>query len=140
MNNTPLINFGEIIKNYNNGEYLKMVLGGVKDVWNIYNRILSIDQEDTYLITLFLILKLIDKYNFQPRPIPVIKSIIISDTCSICMEQYEINQKIYRTNCHHHFCIDCLQKWFSVKNSCPMCRTEITQLKEVLYVYKNGFP
>jgi hypothetical protein len=122
----PTINFCELVKNYNSGNYLKMILVGVKDVWNMYNHILSIDKEETYLITLVIILKIIDKYR------PNIH-IVDLEPCSICMEQYKINQKIYRTNCHHHFCKDCLQEWCKRNNSCPLCRTEIIDLKEILY-------
>lgn len=46
--------------------------------------------------------------------------------CSICLENYEINDKIIILNCTHIFHKRCLDLWLSNNNSCPICREDIT--------------
>lgn len=40
------------------------------------------------------------------------------DICAICLE-YEGTEKI---KCGHEFHDQCIEKWLSIKNSCPICR------------------
>ncbi len=42
--------------------------------------------------------------------------------CSICLQEI-ININTCVTNCHHRYCVDCLNRWFDRgQSSCPMCR------------------
>lgn len=55
--------------------------------------------------------------------------------CSICFEQYKINNSIKILNCGHHFCTSCIDKWIehnyysnyynNKSSSCPCCRQKI---------------
>ena len=45
--------------------------------------------------------------------------------CSICFEQYKINDSLKILNCGHHFCSSCIDKWNNHTNSCPYCRQKI---------------
>jgi hypothetical protein len=47
-----------------------------------------------------------------------------SSLCSICIQNYEINDELYILPCNkiHTFHIDCLNKWFKKNNTCPICR------------------
>lgn len=48
-------------------------------------------------------------------------------TCSICMEEIDIENKCI-TNCNHEFCKKCLHDWFKKKKiSCPSCRQDIEE-------------
>ena len=43
-----------------------------------------------------------------------------SDSCPICV------QKLFQpvtTRCKHHFCYECLKRWFQVRKTCPLCRS-----------------
>lgn len=40
--------------------------------------------------------------------------------CSICLE--EKGRIIRELSCGHKYHIDCIEKWFCKKNSCPNCR------------------
>lgn len=42
--------------------------------------------------------------------------------CRICFDEIDLAQEII-TKCAHHFHIDCLNKWLTTKNTCPLCRT-----------------
>lgn len=44
-------------------------------------------------------------------------------SCSICLNDIEVDGM--KTDCNHIFHKDCIGKWLYIKNSCPLCRTEI---------------
>ncbi|KAJ9705423.1 hypothetical protein PVL29_003458 [Vitis rotundifolia] len=46
-----------------------------------------------------------------------------NDSCIICQEEYENEEKIGFLDCGHEYHADCLKKWLLVKNVCPLCRT-----------------
>ena len=48
-------------------------------------------------------------------------------TCCICMETPHTD-KICQTNCQHKFCVDCLTQYTKTKQTCPLCRTLITDI------------
>ena len=54
--------------------------------------------------------------------------------CSICLEKLNKN-KVY-LNCSHYFHKDCINKWKTRNNTCPICRTRITLIKEALTIKK----
>jgi len=54
--------------------------------------------------------------------------------CSICLEKLNKN-KVY-LNCNHYFHKDCINKWKTRNNTCPICRTRIIQIKETLTIRK----
>ena len=45
-----------------------------------------------------------------------------NDSCIICQEEYENEEKIGFLDCGHEYHADCLKKWVLVKNVCPLCR------------------
>jgi hypothetical protein len=84
------------------------------------------------IVTLFLasmLSKYLDSFQQSSTISKRIEKILwtkkCDDSCSICMEKYSLNQKIYKTSCSHYFCIDCLDKWLVCKNNCPVCRADI---------------
>lgn len=48
-----------------------------------------------------------------------------SVTCAICMCDLEPTDYLYNLKCHHVFHVDCLEKWYSRRNRCPICRQPI---------------
>lgn len=51
----------------------------------------------------------------------------IAPECSCCLEPISKNVVI-KLPCDHNFHHDCIKKWFQQdKDSCPMCRTELSQ-------------
>ncbi|GJZ19841.1 E3 ubiquitin protein ligase MBR1-like protein [Tanacetum coccineum] len=51
------------------------------------------------------------------------------ECCTICMQEYEINERIWTLDCRHEFHTDCISKWVLCKNECPLCRA--TRLKVI---------
>jgi hypothetical protein len=42
--------------------------------------------------------------------------------CIVCLEEYKINDGVKILSCKHYFHTDCIEQWFDVNRSCPMCR------------------
>lgn len=56
-------------------------------------------------------------------------------TCPICFKKYK-NNKTRLIDCNHCFCRDCIIKWKSRNNTCPMCRGDRIQIKnEYNYIF-----
>jgi hypothetical protein len=42
--------------------------------------------------------------------------------CAICLEPYEMGQRVRTIPCFHTFHVDCIDPWLSTKASCPVCK------------------
>ncbi|KAL4491993.1 hypothetical protein ABPG72_008414 [Tetrahymena utriculariae] len=51
----------------------------------------------------------------------------ICDCCSICIENFELNQSIIKLECQHIFHTPCIKKWFPIQNKCPNCNQYIVR-------------
>jgi hypothetical protein len=55
-----------------------------------------------------------------------------SDSCAICLLNFNVNDNLIKTECDHYFHDDCLNTWVNTNHSrntnisCPMCRTPIS--------------
>ncbi|KAJ7948706.1 RING/U-box superfamily protein [Quillaja saponaria] len=47
-----------------------------------------------------------------------------ADSCIICQDEYNNQEKIGVLKCGHEYHADCLRKWLLVKNVCPICKSE----------------
>ena len=46
--------------------------------------------------------------------------------CSICLESYEIGEKLRKLPCQHTFHAECVDTWLTKKSgTCPLCRTQL---------------
>ncbi|GAB2284443.1 hypothetical protein Dimus_018896 [Dionaea muscipula] len=45
------------------------------------------------------------------------------DSCIICQDEYEIKERIGSLDCGHEYHEECLKKWLSLKNVCPICKS-----------------
>jgi E3 ubiquitin-protein ligase RNF115/126 len=52
--------------------------------------------------------------------------------CSVCRENYKIDEKTIKMPCNHVFHEDCLMPWLKQHNSCPVCRFEL-KTDDVMY-------
>ena len=50
--------------------------------------------------------------------------LFVGDQCVICMEDIEIGRNMMRLDCdgQHTFCQVCIEGWFAIKKTCPICR------------------
>ena len=54
--------------------------------------------------------------------------------CAICISDYEDNDLIRQISCSHHFHSDCVDEWFKLNSSCPLCKFDIVT-KQFLYLF-----
>jgi len=47
------------------------------------------------------------------------------ENCSVCKDDFELEQEIVNLPCKHSFHEDCLTPWLTERNSCPTCRFEL---------------
>ena len=48
-----------------------------------------------------------------------------SKSCVICMEDYEIGEKICYLPCFHYFHSECIRAWTKKSKNCPVCKATI---------------
>lgn len=62
-----------------------------------------------------------------------------SPQCTICLDEYEENQKVRILKCSHHFHAKCSDQWLFLKNKCPLCQQNIVDAEDVhLHHKRNG--
>lgn len=68
----------------------------------------------------------IDRYNMITsfgiiKPLDIIGGVYLEaiEDCSICIDTYSDSI----TECRHQFCYECLNKWYLLKRTCPICRS-----------------
>ncbi|KAK3025402.1 hypothetical protein RJ639_044657 [Escallonia herrerae] len=66
----------------------------------------------------------LDGYNEVPALMEVKKWDHLSDDgCPICLSKFLVGMEVAKPHCLHSFHKDCIFKWLSKSNSCPMCRS-----------------
>jgi hypothetical protein len=65
---------------------------------------------------------LITQIQQKPKVKKIILKNKIEDTCSICLEEFKLQEKLYKLKCKHHYHINCLDNWLKMKNTCPLDR------------------
>ena len=49
---------------------------------------------------------------------------LVGDKCNVCLEDVKVGRKMMLLDCkgQHVFCQVCIEGWFAVHNTCPVCR------------------
>jgi len=55
------------------------------------------------------------------------KSKTVEDRCTICLTDYEINDRLRDLPCSHDFHQDCIDIWFKNSDKCPICRHSVIE-------------
>ncbi|XP_054717923.1 E3 ubiquitin-protein ligase RNF115-like isoform X2 [Uloborus diversus] len=42
--------------------------------------------------------------------------------CTVCMEDFKLDELVRRLSCDHHFHNDCITPWLELHGTCPICR------------------
>ncbi|KAL4479516.1 hypothetical protein ABPG72_011838 [Tetrahymena utriculariae] len=48
-------------------------------------------------------------------------------SCSICLQEFEMDDEVRLTYCTHFFHSDCLKQWLKKQKNCPNCRNDLTE-------------
>ena len=54
-----------------------------------------------------------------------LKELGFENSCSVCKDEFSLNEECLLMPCDHHFHKDCLVPWLKERNSCPVCRYEL---------------
>lgn len=60
---------------------------------------------------------------------PALLKRVKSDCCSICINDFDVDERVCFLKCNHIFHKNCIMKWLLKKNTCPLCRCKL-QLHE----------
>lgn len=53
-------------------------------------------------------------------------------TCTICFDEYQKGSRIKLLPCNHHFHVECIDEWFNIKDSCPLCKKHVNLLYDLV--------
>jgi hypothetical protein len=56
-------------------------------------------------------------------------SILENNPCAIC---YTENSNVQVLDCNHNYCSGCINKWYSSKETCPLCRETMTRFAQLV--------
>ena len=45
--------------------------------------------------------------------------------CTICLDEYVVNEQISYLTCFHFFHSSCIKKWVKNSKKCPLCNIEV---------------
>uniref|UniRef100_A0A1B0FCG1 RING-type domain-containing protein n=1 Tax=Glossina morsitans morsitans TaxID=37546 RepID=A0A1B0FCG1_GLOMM len=65
-------------------------------------------------------IKKLSSYQYNPE-IPRSNQTL----CSVCLENFELNQTVRKLGCSHEFHSQCVDKWLKSKATCPLCRAPL---------------
>ncbi|KAH3830318.1 E3 ubiquitin-protein ligase RNF115-like [Dreissena polymorpha] len=56
--------------------------------------------------------------------------------CSVCMDDFHLNDEVKKLPCDHHYHNDCIVTWLKMHGTCPVCRKDLngedTSLKDTI--------
>lgn len=67
----------------------------------------------------------LEKIKINEENINLIRKNSNCENCSVCKDDFEINQELVNLPCKHSFHDECLAPWLKERNSCPTCRFEL---------------
>ena len=133
-------NFLEIIYPRNSNR-LNVGSSSNSNILDIVSSLLNYN-EDSHLENIINYLMANDRNNYGNPPaskkaIESLESISIDEEnyielkknglieCSVCKEDFTLNEKLKKLPCKHYFHEGCLGPWLVQRNSCPTCRHEL---------------
>ncbi|KAJ6822841.1 E3 ubiquitin-protein ligase Arkadia-like [Iris pallida] len=54
---------------------------------------------------------------------PLSSGSLLNERCTVCLVEYEEEERIGTLDCGHSYHADCIKEWLLIKNQCPICRT-----------------
>ncbi len=136
LRNSPNRGIGELLSTMS----LLGSLGGLGSLGDLGGGINSSTDEGFENILNYLLLNDPNRYGNPPaakKEVENLESVKITKNsfeelkkkmnheCSVCKEEFEINQELKKLPCCHIFHDDCLLPWLKQRNSCPTCRFEL---------------
>jgi DNA-directed RNA polymerase subunit RPC12/RpoP len=70
-------------------------------------------------------LNALEKVKIDEENLKEIRKNSNCENCSVCKDDFDLDQQIVNLPCKHSFHEDCLTPWLTERNSCPTCRFEL---------------
>ena len=67
----------------------------------------------------------LEKIKINEENLNLIRKNSNCENCSVCKDDFEINQELINLPCKHSFHEECVTPWLQERNSCPTCRFEL---------------
>ena len=67
----------------------------------------------------------LEKVKIDEENLKILRKNSNFENCSVCKDDFELEQQIVNLPCKHSFHEDCLSPWLTERNSCPTCRFEL---------------
>ena len=68
------------------------------------------------------------KFYYTPQHLEVMHEIGHSETCTICLGDYEDAEQLRLLPCGHCFHAECVDAWLQINRICPMCKVDVYEL------------
>eukprot|EP00276_Gloeochaete_wittrockiana_P000603 CAMPEP_0184670594 /NCGR_PEP_ID=MMETSP0308-20130426/82849_1 /TAXON_ID=38269 /ORGANISM="Gloeochaete witrockiana, Strain SAG 46.84" /LENGTH=158 /DNA_ID=CAMNT_0027117389 /DNA_START=295 /DNA_END=771 /DNA_ORIENTATION=- len=49
------------------------------------------------------------------------------NTCSICINEYQVDEELRALPCAHRFHRNCIDPWLKGKHTCPLCKLDVSE-------------
>ncbi|KAK7479991.1 hypothetical protein BaRGS_00028724 [Batillaria attramentaria] len=66
-----------------------------------------------------------DKIDALPSVTITQEQVAMVLQCSICMEDFTLEEEAKRLPCEHHYHKDCIIRWLEMHGTCPVCRKDL---------------
>ena len=64
------------------------------------------------------------------------QNILQTGNCGICLENFK--KPVLLSCCQNLFCGKCILKWLSTKTSCPLCRANVNNKENIVYITRDN--
>lgn len=85
----------------------------------------SENDEDNNNLRIFRRILDIEDLNIDTIPSIKYRDSLNDTKCSICLEDFIVDESIKQLRCEHIYHISCLEEWFNEKRICPLCRAHL---------------
>lgn len=61
-----------------------------------------------------------------------------TESCSICLGEYNNNEVIKKLPCDHSFHRKCIESWTNTHDTCPLCRRSVRRIVSSMFSFRNN--
>jgi len=98
------------------------------EVGRAINNNMGMNLQSTERGALLSNIKKFPKFCFTPSHSTVMKEIGQSESCTICLGDYESDEELRLLPCGHCFHAECVDAWLQINSICPMCKVDVYDL------------